>query len=102
MVSLVGTSQLKQQSPPLRDEETALIEFLSALLGDVGLNYLYACLQWEGSVEPTVLFFPHRMVRPRLTIYVCQESLQLREQQQPPQQKQEDGDSNGTFFGRLF
>lgn len=40
------------------------------------------------------------MVRPRLTIYVCQESLQLREQpQQPqPQQKQEDGDSNGTFF----
>ncbi|XP_038198788.1 alpha-globin transcription factor CP2 isoform X2 [Arvicola amphibius] len=39
-----------------------------------------------------------RMVRPRLTIYVCQESLQLREQQQPPQQKQEDGDSNGTFF----
>ncbi|XP_040609735.1 alpha-globin transcription factor CP2 isoform X6 [Mesocricetus auratus] len=45
-----------------------------------------------------------RMVRPRLTIYVCQESVQLREQQQqqppppPPQQKQEDGDSNGTFF----
>ncbi|XP_076768213.1 alpha-globin transcription factor CP2 isoform X3 [Arvicanthis niloticus] len=45
-----------------------------------------------------------RMVRPRLTIYVCQESLQLREQQQQqqpqpqPQQKQEDGDSNGTFF----
>ncbi|OBS81066.1 hypothetical protein A6R68_20701 [Neotoma lepida] len=45
-----------------------------------------------------------RMVRPRLTIYVCQESLQLREQQQqqqppPPQQKQqEDGDSNGAFF----
>lgn len=48
-----------------------------------------------------------RMVRPRLTIYVCQESLQLREQQpqqqqpqpQPqPQQKHEDGDSNGTFF----
>ncbi|XP_006900287.1 PREDICTED: alpha-globin transcription factor CP2 isoform X2 [Elephantulus edwardii] len=36
-----------------------------------------------------------RMVRPRLTIYVCQESLQLREQQQ---QKHEDGDSNGTFF----
>jgi hypothetical protein len=45
------------------------------------------------------------MVRPRLTIYVCQESLQLREQQPQPQpqpQKQEDGDSNGTFFGRLF
>ena len=42
-----------------------------------------------------------RMVRPRLTIYVCQESLQLREQQPQPQpqpQKQEDGDSNGTFF----
>ncbi|XP_073939488.1 alpha-globin transcription factor CP2 isoform X5 [Castor canadensis] len=42
-----------------------------------------------------------RMVRPRLTIYVCQESLQLREQQQQqqqPQQKHEDGDSNGTFF----
>ncbi|XP_003906427.1 alpha-globin transcription factor CP2 isoform X5 [Macaca thibetana thibetana] len=42
-----------------------------------------------------------RMVRPRLTIYVCQESLQLREQQQQQQQqqqKQEDGDSNGTFF----
>nr|XP_051702254.1 alpha-globin transcription factor CP2 isoform X1 [Oryctolagus cuniculus] len=36
-----------------------------------------------------------RMVRPRLTIYVCQESLHLREQQQ---QKHEDGDSNGTFF----
>nr|XP_035954780.1 alpha-globin transcription factor CP2 isoform X3 [Halichoerus grypus] len=33
-----------------------------------------------------------RMVRPRLTIYVCQESLHLREQQQ--QQKREDGDSN--------
>lgn len=41
-----------------------------------------------------------RMVRPRLTIYVCQESLQLREQQQQQQnqQKHEDGDSNGTFF----
>ncbi|XP_004400953.1 PREDICTED: alpha-globin transcription factor CP2 [Odobenus rosmarus divergens] len=38
-----------------------------------------------------------RMVRPRLTIYVCQESLHLREQQQQ-QQKREDGDSNGTFF----
>uniref|UniRef100_A0A2K5YBX9 Transcription factor CP2 n=1 Tax=Mandrillus leucophaeus TaxID=9568 RepID=A0A2K5YBX9_MANLE len=41
------------------------------------------------------------MVRPRLTIYVCQESLQLREQQQQQQQqqqKQEDRDSNGTFF----
>ncbi|XP_063550062.1 alpha-globin transcription factor CP2 isoform X17 [Gorilla gorilla gorilla] len=41
------------------------------------------------------------MVRPRLTIYVCQESLQLREQQQQQQQQQqkhEDGDSNGTFF----
>ncbi|OWK16873.1 TFCP2, partial [Cervus elaphus hippelaphus] len=40
------------------------------------------------------------MVRPRLTIYVCQESLQLREQQQQQQnqQKHEDGDSNGTFF----
>ncbi|XP_040835145.1 alpha-globin transcription factor CP2 isoform X4 [Ochotona curzoniae] len=38
-----------------------------------------------------------RMVRPRLTIYVCQESLQLREQQQQ-QQKHEDADSNGTFF----
>ncbi|XP_025738608.1 alpha-globin transcription factor CP2 isoform X3 [Callorhinus ursinus] len=34
-----------------------------------------------------------RMVRPRLTIYVCQESLHLREQQQQ-QQKREDGDSN--------
>nr|XP_020748654.1 alpha-globin transcription factor CP2 isoform X4 [Odocoileus virginianus texanus] len=41
-----------------------------------------------------------RMVRPRLTIYVCQESVQLREQQQQQQnqQKHEDGDSNGTFF----
>ncbi|KAM5289260.1 alpha-globin transcription factor CP2 isoform 4-T4 [Ctenodactylus gundi] len=45
-----------------------------------------------------------RMVRPRLTIYVCQESVQLREQPppQPPQQlspqKHEEGDSNGTFF----
>ncbi|XP_010626853.1 alpha-globin transcription factor CP2 isoform X4 [Fukomys damarensis] len=46
-----------------------------------------------------------RMVRPRLTIYVCQESLHLREQQQQqqqqqqqPQQKHEEGDSNGTFF----
>ncbi|XP_044611873.1 alpha-globin transcription factor CP2 isoform X6 [Equus asinus] len=42
-----------------------------------------------------------RMVRPRLTIYVCQESLQLREQQQQQQQQQqkhEDGDSNGSFF----
>uniref|UniRef100_A0A2K5DIQ9 Transcription factor CP2 n=1 Tax=Aotus nancymaae TaxID=37293 RepID=A0A2K5DIQ9_AOTNA len=42
-----------------------------------------------------------RMVRPRLTIYVCQESLQVREQQQQQQQQQqkhEDGDSNGTFF----
>uniref|UniRef100_A0A2K5DIU0 Transcription factor CP2 n=1 Tax=Aotus nancymaae TaxID=37293 RepID=A0A2K5DIU0_AOTNA len=41
------------------------------------------------------------MVRPRLTIYVCQESLQVREQQQQQQQQQqkhEDGDSNGTFF----
>uniref|UniRef100_A0A2K5YC26 Transcription factor CP2 n=1 Tax=Mandrillus leucophaeus TaxID=9568 RepID=A0A2K5YC26_MANLE len=48
-----------------------------------------------------VLFPPLRMVRPRLTIYVCQESLQLREQQQQQQQqqqKQEDRDSNGTFF----
>uniref|UniRef100_A0A8C5WQ60 Transcription factor CP2 n=1 Tax=Laticauda laticaudata TaxID=8630 RepID=A0A8C5WQ60_LATLA len=35
-----------------------------------------------------------RMVRPRLTIYVCQESQQLRDQQ-----KHEDGDAaNGTFF----
>ncbi|XP_008702805.1 alpha-globin transcription factor CP2 isoform X1 [Ursus americanus] len=41
-----------------------------------------------------------RMVRPRLTIYVCQESVQLREQQQQQQQpqKHEDGDANGTFF----
>uniref|UniRef100_G3VCV2 Transcription factor CP2 n=1 Tax=Sarcophilus harrisii TaxID=9305 RepID=G3VCV2_SARHA len=42
-----------------------------------------------------------RMVRPRLTIYVCQESLQLREQQQQHQQqqpKQENGDSSGAFF----
>uniref|UniRef100_A0A7N4NIA1 Transcription factor CP2 n=1 Tax=Sarcophilus harrisii TaxID=9305 RepID=A0A7N4NIA1_SARHA len=41
------------------------------------------------------------MVRPRLTIYVCQESLQLREQQQQHQQqqpKQENGDSSGAFF----
>uniref|UniRef100_A0A8C9B0B3 GRHL1/CP2 C-terminal domain-containing protein n=2 Tax=Phocoena sinus TaxID=42100 RepID=A0A8C9B0B3_PHOSS len=37
------------------------------------------------------------MVRPRLTIYVCQESLRLRGQRQQ-QQKHEDGDSNGTFF----
>lgn len=40
------------------------------------------------------------MVRPRLTVYVCRESLQLREQQQQPQQKYEDGDSNGAFFMR--
>ncbi|XP_074082012.1 alpha-globin transcription factor CP2 [Macrotis lagotis] len=41
-----------------------------------------------------------RMVRPRLTIYVCQESLQLTEQQQQQQQQQkhENGDSNGAFF----
>lgn len=40
--------------------------------------------------------FLHRMVRPRLTIYVCQESQQLRDQQ-----KHEDGDAaNGTFFGK--
>uniref|UniRef100_A0A8C0C812 Grh/CP2 DB domain-containing protein n=1 Tax=Balaenoptera musculus TaxID=9771 RepID=A0A8C0C812_BALMU len=37
-----------------------------------------------------------RMVRPKLTICVCQESLQLRKQQQ--QQKHEGGDSHGTFF----
>ncbi|KAH0629093.1 hypothetical protein JD844_010913 [Phrynosoma platyrhinos] len=38
--------------------------------------------------------FLHRMVRPRLTIYVCQESQQLRDQQ-----KHEDGDAaNSTFF----
>ncbi|KAJ8791062.1 hypothetical protein J1605_020863 [Eschrichtius robustus] len=36
------------------------------------------------------------MVRPKLTICVCQESLQLRKQQQ--QQKHEGGDSHGTFF----
>uniref|UniRef100_A0A8C9L671 Transcription factor CP2 n=1 Tax=Serinus canaria TaxID=9135 RepID=A0A8C9L671_SERCA len=36
-----------------------------------------------------------RMVRPRLTIYVCQESQQVRE----PQHEHEDGDgSSGTFF----
>uniref|UniRef100_A0A4X2KCI9 Transcription factor CP2 n=1 Tax=Vombatus ursinus TaxID=29139 RepID=A0A4X2KCI9_VOMUR len=39
------------------------------------------------------------MVRPRLTIYVCQETLELREQQQQQQeQKHENGDSNGAFF----
>ncbi|XP_061055201.1 alpha-globin transcription factor CP2-like [Eubalaena glacialis] len=37
-----------------------------------------------------------RMVRPRLTICVCQESLHLRKQQQ--QQKRAGGDSHGTFF----
>ena len=54
------------------------------------------------NVRLTAFFFLLRMVRPRLTIYVCQESLQLREQQQQQQQQQkhEDGDSNGTFFGR--
>ncbi|XP_059902353.1 transcription factor CP2 [Gadus macrocephalus] len=37
-----------------------------------------------------------RVVRPRLTVYVCQESQQAREQQQ---QKHENGDSpNNTFF----
>ncbi|KGL84481.1 Alpha-globin transcription factor CP2, partial [Tinamus guttatus] len=36
-----------------------------------------------------------RMVRPRLTIYVCQESQQLRELQQ---QKHEDGDATGSTF----
>ncbi|XP_063283977.1 alpha-globin transcription factor CP2 isoform X1 [Pelobates fuscus] len=37
-----------------------------------------------------------RMVRPRLTIYVCQESQQLREQEQ---QKHENGEpGNGAFF----
>ncbi|NWX92855.1 TFCP2 factor, partial [Nothoprocta ornata] len=36
-----------------------------------------------------------RMVRPRLTIYVCQESQQLRELQQ---QKPEDGDAAGSTF----
>lgn len=36
------------------------------------------------------------MVRPRLTIYVCQESQQLRDLQQ----KHEDGDAvTSTFFG---
>ena len=62
------------------------------------------CSPWE--MWLTVCFFSLllRMVRPRLTIYVCQESLQLREQQQQQQnqQKHEDGDSNGTFFGRSF
>ena len=38
-----------------------------------------------------------RMVRPRLTIYVCQESQQLQELQQ----KHEDGDAvTSTFFGK--
>uniref|UniRef100_A0A8C9CV66 Grh/CP2 DB domain-containing protein n=1 Tax=Phocoena sinus TaxID=42100 RepID=A0A8C9CV66_PHOSS len=41
-------------------------------------------------------FFSFAVRSPRLTIYVCQESLQLGEQQQQ-QQKHEDGDSN-TFF----
>lgn len=37
------------------------------------------------------------MVRPRLTIYVCQESQQLRDLQQ----KHEDGDTvTSTFFGK--
>ncbi|XP_051824113.1 alpha-globin transcription factor CP2-like [Antechinus flavipes] len=36
-----------------------------------------------------------RMVRPRLTIYLCHESLQLSEQQQ---QKYENGESNDTLF----
>lgn len=41
-------------------------------------------------------FTCRRMVRPRLTIYVCQESQQVRE----PQHEHEDGDgSAGTFFG---
>lgn len=41
----------------------------------------------------------HRMVRPRLTIYVCQESQQLRDLQQ----KHEDGDTvTSTFFGKGF
>lgn len=38
-----------------------------------------------------------RMVRPRLTIYVCQEPQQLRDQQ-----KHEDGElANSTFFGKF-
>ncbi|KAL2293873.1 hypothetical protein Nmel_018939, partial [Mimus melanotis] len=36
-----------------------------------------------------------RMVRPRLTIYVCQESQQVRD----PQHEHEDSDGAGTFFG---
>lgn len=41
----------------------------------------------------------HSMVRPRLTIYVCQESQQLRDLQQ----KHEDGDTvTSTFFGKGF
>lgn len=40
--------------------------------------------------------FVYRVVRPRLTIYVCQESQQVREQQQ----KHENGDgSSSAFFG---
>lgn len=62
------------------------------------------CSPWEMWLTVGFSFFLLRMVRPRLTIYVCQESLQLREQQQQQQnqQKHEDGDSNGTFFGRSF
>lgn len=42
--------------------------------------------------------FLYRVVRPRLTIYVCQESQQTREQHQ----KHENGDgSNNTFFGEF-
>lgn len=58
-------------------------------------------LPYREKCETSSLFSLLRMVRPRLTIYVCQESLQLREQQQQQQQQQqkhEDGESNGTFF----
>uniref|UniRef100_A0A3B3SZQ7 Transcription factor CP2 n=1 Tax=Paramormyrops kingsleyae TaxID=1676925 RepID=A0A3B3SZQ7_9TELE len=37
-----------------------------------------------------------RVLRPRLTVYVCQESQQVREQQQ--QQKQENGEATGSTF----
>lgn len=42
--------------------------------------------------------FLFRVVRPRLTIYVCQESQQGREQHQ----KHENGDgTSNTFFGKF-
>lgn len=108
MAPPVGTKEPKKQSPPPRDKETSCIEFISALYSDVGAQtLLWALTMGKHCKADSPFSSPHRMVRPRLTIYVCQESLQLREQQQQqpqpqPQQKQEDGDSDGTFFGRLF